>query len=176
MKLLSEQIISVGSALGIVLLFIFAVHLPQKQGLVELEDQIQARQEQLSLAKLKTSALVPMNKRVETLRAVVAEFNKRLLDHTELGTYLKEVLAKLKSAQLITEEIRPQSPITMPRYSELPVTIKFRGPFQNICAFLDSIEKITHLTQVRELKLQGNRKGEPQIKATMVLNIYCNRS
>ena len=176
MKLSTEQIISVGSALGIVLLFIFAVHLPQKQGLRELEDQIRAGQEQLSLAKQKTSTLVPLNKHVEALRTAIAEFNLRLLDSSELGAYLKEVAAKLKSAQLISEETRPHSPITMPRYSEWPVTIKFRGPFQNICAFLDNIEKMTHLTQVRELKLQGNRKGEHQIKATMVLNIYCNRS
>jgi len=176
LKLLTEQIICVGSALGIVLLFVFAVHLPQKQGLSELEDQIRARQEQLSLVKRKTSVLVPLNKRVEFLRTAIAEFNKRLLDRSELGAYLEEVVAKLKSAQLISEEIRPQSPITRPRYSELPVTIKFRGPFQNVCAFLDDIETMTHLTQVRELKLQGNRKGEPQIKATMVLNIYCNRS
>lgn len=176
MKLLTEQIISVGSALGIVLLFIFVVHLPQKYRLSELQDQIQAQEEQLSLAKQKTSVLVPLNKRVETLRAAVAKFDKRLLGRNELGAYLEEVVAKLKSAQLISEEIRPQSPITMPRYSELPITIKFRGSFQNIYAFLDNIEKITHLTQVRELKLQRNRKGDPEIRATMVLNIYCHRS
>ena len=176
MKLLTEQIISVGSALGIVLLFIFAVHLPQKQGLSELEDQIQTQEEQLSQAKQKTSVLVPLNKRVETLQAAVAEFNKRLLDRSELGTCLEQIVAKLKSAQLISEEIRPESPTSMPRYSELAVTIKFRGEFHNICVFLDNIEKITHLTRVKELKLEGNRKGESQIGATMVLNIYCNRS
>ncbi len=176
MKLLTEQIVSVGSALGIVCLFILLVHLPQRHRLGELEDQVQAQEEQLSQAKQKTSLLVPLNKRVETLRAAVAEFNKRLLDRSELGTCLEQVVAKLKLAHLISEEIRPESPTSMPRYSELPVTIKFRGEFQNICVFLDNIEKITHLTRVRELKLEGNRKGQSQIGATMVLNIYCNRS
>ena len=120
--------------------------------------------------------LVPLNKRIESLREVVAEFNKRLLDHNEWAACLKQVVDELKSAKLVDEEITPRSANIMPRYSEIPITIKFRGEFKNICVFLNSIEKIPHLTRVKELKLQGNRKGESQIGATMVLNIYCNRS
>ena len=120
--------------------------------------------------------LLFLNKRVESLREVVAEFDKRLLDHDEWGACLKRVVDELKSAQLIDEEISPQSANIMPRYSEIPVTIKFRGEFKNICLFLNNVEKIPHLTRVKELKLQGSRKGKSQIGATMVLNVYCNRS
>lgn len=162
--------------MGIVCLFILLVHLPQRHRLSGLGDQIQARQEQLSQAKQKSSGLVSLNTHVETLREAVDKFNKRLLDRSELGICLEQIVTSLKSAQLISEEIRPQSPTSMPRYSELPIALKFRGSFQSICAFLDNLEKIAHLTRVKELKLEGNRKGQPEIRATMVLNIYCNRS
>ena len=176
MKLATEQIISVGSALGLVCLFILLVHLPQRHQLSEIEGQAEAQEEQLSQAKVKTSALLPLNQRVEALRLTVAKFNKRLPAPSELGNCLKQVVAKLKSAELTSDEIRPESPTTMPRYSELPVTIKFGGNFLSICSFLDKIEKTTNLTRVEELRLETNRKGEPQIRATMVMSIYYNRS
>ena len=176
MKLWTEQIVSVGLAIAIVCLFMFVIHLPQKRRFNELEDQIEAREEQLSQAGQKSSTLVLLDSRVEKLRKTVAEFKKRLPDRRELSNCLKQVVAHRKSAQLISEEIRPDSPTSMLRYSELPVTMKFRGTFGNICLFLDNIEKMTHLTRVTELKLESNRKGDPEIRATMVLNIYCNRS
>ena len=176
MKLLTEQIITVAVAVGTVCLFIVLVDLPQRHTLDALQDQIQTQQEQLSQAKQKTSDLVILNKRVEALQEAVAEFNKRLLDRNKLGTFLEQIVGDQKSAELVSQEIRPESPTSMPRYSEFPVTMRFRGTFRNVCAFLDNIENLTHLTQVKELHLEGKRKDLPEIKATMVLNIYCNRS
>lgn len=176
MKLRTEQIASVGLAIAIVCLFLFVVHLPQKRSFNELEDQIEAREEQLHQARQKSSTLLLLDKRVEALRSAVAKFNKRLPNRSELSNCLKQIVASLKSAQLVSQEIRPNSPTSMPRYSELPVTMTFRGTFGNISMFLDKIEKMNHLTRVKELKLESNQKGESEIRATVVLSIYCNRS
>ena len=176
MKLLTEQIITVAVAVGIVCLFIVLVQLPQRHRLNAMQDQIQAQEEQLSQAKQKSSNLLILYKRVEALQEAVAEFNKRLLHPNKLGTFLEQIVGNLKSAELVSQEIRPESPTSMPRYSELPITMRFRGTFRSVCAFLDNVENITHLTQVKELHLEGKRKDLPEIEATMVLNIYCNRS
>ena len=176
LKLLTEQMVSVGTALGLVCLFILLVHLPQRHQLYDIKGQIKDQEEQLSQAKLKTSALLPLSHQVETLRLAVAKFNKRLPARSESEDCLKQVMATLESEKLISEEIRPESPASMPSYSEEPVTIRFRGTFLSICSFLNKLEKITHLTRVKELRLERNRKGEPQIRATMILNIYYNRS
>lgn len=176
MKLRTEQAITVASAVGIVCLFVTVVHLPQSRELKELKVQIHAEQEKLAQAKQESSGLMGLNKRVQSLRTVVGDFNKRLPDRSELGVFLEQIVAKLKSANLVSQEIRPQSPSSTERYSELPVAMNFRGSFQNICAFLLSIEQITHLTQVETLQLESRNIDGPTIDARMVLKVYCSRS
>lgn len=176
MKLLTEQIVSVGTALGVVCLFVLLVHLPQRYKLNDLADKVKDQEERLSRANLRTSALLPLDRRVDSLRQAVAEFDKRLL----APDCLKRVMVELELAKLTSDEIRdnirPKSSTTMARHSESSASIEFRGGFLSICSFLDKIEKMTNLTRVKELKLETKRAGDPQIRATMVLNIYRNRS
>jgi len=161
---------------GIVCLFIVLVYLPQRRNLEELEIQIEAQQERLAQAKEKSSDLIALNKRVEHLRIAVADFNKRLPDRSELGAILEQIVAKLRSAELVSQEIRPQSPSSRERYSELPISMSFRGSFRDICVFLASIEEITHLTQVEVLRMVRQDLDGPMIEAKMILNVYCSRS
>ena len=176
MKLVTEQIISLALAVGAVVLFVLAVHLPQRHRLDELGGEIREQQEQLREANDKSTILVPLNQRLEGLRSTVGDFERRLPDHSRIGTLLEQIVAGLTSANLASQEIRPLSPTAKPRYSELPVSLNFQGSFSNICTFLDKIESMPNLNQVEELKLDADKKDGTLIGARMVLKIYCGRS
>ena len=176
MKLLTEQIISVGAAVGVVCLFIVAVYLPQQTRLHELHQSIQTRQDCLSQAKQKTSGLVALEHRIQSLRTDVDNFDRRLTKRSELGALLEKIVANLNDAELVSQEIRPQSPATMPRYSELPVSMTFTGSFQNTCAFLAGLEEINNLIRITDLSLDTNSAKAGTVKAKVILTIYCDRS
>lgn len=176
MKLITEQLVSLALTVGLVVLFVLAVHLPQRHRLDELSGEIREQQEQLRQAKDKSTILIPLNQRVEALRGAVGDFEKRLPEHDQINTLLGRIVAGLKSAELTSQEIRPLSPTTKPRYSELPISLNFQGSFSSICSFLDNIENMPNLNQVEELKLDTDKKDGTSIGAKMVLKIYCGRS
>lgn len=157
-------------------LFVVVIHMPQRRQLRMLSDQIHSQQDHLSEAEEKSEILIPLSRRVEALRISVGDFEKKLPGRAKIGDFLEQIVAGLKSAELLTQEIRPQSPTTQARYSELPLSLSFQGDFGNICTFLDNIENMPHLNQVKELKLETGNNDGPPVKAKMVLKIYCSRS
>ena len=175
MKLITEQLISLAVAVGIVILFVLTVHLPQRHRLDALGSEMLEQQEQLRQANEKSMGLVPLSQQVGALRVAVGDFERRLPDHSQIGTLLEQIVAGLKSAELASQEIRPLSPTAKPRYSELPVSLNFQGSFSNICAFLDNTESMPNLNQVDEIELDANKKDGTSIDARMVLKIYCSR-
>lgn len=176
MKLVSEQTVTVALILGIVCLFVVVVHLPQAREMDRVQKDIAAKRQELSEAHDQCSSLVTVYERVQMLRQSTPYFDKRLPDRSELSGFLKKLVGKLNSAKLVSHEIRPESPVSTARYVELPITLSFEGSFENIYAFLRSVEDIARLTQVEELHLKSRVGPDPVVKATMVLNVYCTRS
>lgn len=176
MKLRSEQAVTVVATLGVVCLFVFAIHLPQRRHLKQLEQDFRKQEENLSRAKEEYSQLAGLHKRVTTLRTVVNHLYKRMPAKGEFGSSLERIVAGLNSAKLITEEISPQSPVSEDKFSELPINIHFKGSFENICTFLAGLENLDRLVRIEDLRLEGDTSPSPVIKAKMVLNVYCSRS
>jgi len=176
-KLWNEQTVTIAGTLGVAALFFVGIYLPQQRKLNHVALQVQQQRLQLSEAQRQYSQLTALNQRVEQLRARVADLNDRLSHPARLGGVLEQIVEKLNSARLATQEIRPQSPRIRDRYSELPVILSFRGSFADVCDFLISLENMHRLIKIKEVRLEaGGASAAPVIKANMVLNIYCSRS
>ena len=176
MKLWTEHTATIALTLAVVCLFVLFVHVPQRRQLDQLKQERAAQNEKLQEAQKKCSGLAPLHDRVKALRKAMAHFNQRLPDRSELGEFLKEIVASMKLAQLQSQEIRPQSPISTDRYSKMPIHLSFKGSFRDVCLFLHSIETMTRLTRLEELTITAEDESSTRIKANMVLNIYCTRS
>ncbi len=176
MKLQSEQTLTVALILGVVGLYVFTVHLPQKRHLKRLEQDYRQQQEKLVKAKEEYSHLGELNKKVTLLRNVVNRLYKRMPAKGEFGSSLEKIVAGLNASKLVTEEISPQSPKSEEKFSEMPININFKGNFENICTFLAGLENLDRLIRIENLRLEGDTGSTPVIKARMVLNVYCSRS
>jgi len=176
MKLRYEQPITVALIFGVVGLYVFMVHLPQKRQLKRLEQEYRGQEEKFLRAKAEYSHLAELNKSVTLLRDVVGHLYRRMPAKGEFGSSLETIIAGLNTSKLITEEISPQSPKSAEKFSELPININFKGSFENICVFLAGLENLDRLIRIENLRLEGDAGSTPVIKAKMVLNVYCTRS
>jgi Tfp pilus assembly protein PilO len=175
-KFRSEQTLTVALVLGVVGLFVFTVHLPQKRHLKQLAREYRQQEADLLKAKEEYAQLAELNKKVTLLRNVVHRLYKRMPAKGEFGSSLEKIVAGLNASKLVTEEISPQSPVSEEKFSELPININFKGSFENICTFLAGLENLDRLVRIENLRLEGDTSSTPVIKARMVLNVYCSRS
>ncbi len=172
MKDWTEQAITAGATIGVVLLFVAAVHMPRERALQDLRRQIGGLEQKLTQAQQRCVALTPLTQQVETLRAAAGTFEQRLPQDAQVGLFLQQVAEQLRQAQLSSLEMRPASPVQAARYTELPIRLGFKGTFSNIFTFLGQLESLPRIKRIAELSLAGDI-GESGVRADMVLSIFC---
>ena len=69
--------------------------------------------------------------------------------------------------------MRPGSPVEGVRYSELPIRMGFAGRFANIFAFLGELEGMARTKRIVDLNLTADPGNLDNVRADLVLSIYC---
>lgn len=173
MKDWTEQLITAAATIGIVLLFVFAVHRPRQRALADFRKQAAAIEQQLVQTQQASAMLMPLTRQVEDLRALAGRFEERIPQEGQVGPFLQQVSEQLRQAHLSSLEMRPASSLEGPRYTELPIRMGFAGKFEGIFAFLDQLEGLARTKRITDLNLTGEPGAGDSMRADLVLSIYC---
>jgi Tfp pilus assembly protein PilO len=171
----TEQLLTAAATLGVVLVFILGVYRPRHRTLEDLRAQVQGLEQKMAQTQEQCSVLMPLTRQVEQLRASAGRFEQCLPRDGQVGPFLQQVAEQLREAHLSSLEIRPGSPAQGPRYTELPIRMGFSGRFSNIFAFLAELEGMSRTKRIVDLSLTGDLGNVENVRADLVLSIYCTK-
>ncbi len=175
MKDWTEQVLTAAATIGIVLLFVLAMHRPRQRALQDLRGQTAALEQKLTQAQQACAVLMPLTRQVQGLRACAGQFDERLPQGAQAGPFLQQLAEHLRQSQLSSLEMRPALPVDGPRYTELPIKLGFEGTFPNIYSFLAQLEGLARTKRIVELNLTGNMADTTSVRADMLLSIFSTK-
>jgi len=169
----TEQLLTAAATLGIVVVFILGVYRPRHRALQDLRAQVQGLEQKMTQTQQQCSVLMPLTRQVENLRASAGRFEQCLPRDGQVGPFLQQVAEQLREGHLSSLEMRPGTPVDGSRYSELPIRMGFAGRFSNIFAFLAELEGMARTKRIVDLNLTGDPGKLDNVRADLVLSIYC---
>jgi Tfp pilus assembly protein PilO len=95
----------------------------------------------------------------ESLREVetrIAAVQRRVPRHADGGAFLRQVTNIADAEKLAIKDFHPETPAAKAGYAEMQVTLKGRGSYASICAFIDKLNKLTRLSKVKDLTLSAS--------------------
>jgi Tfp pilus assembly protein PilO len=95
----------------------------------------------------------------ESLREVetrIAAVQRRVPRHADGGAFLRQVTNIADAEKLAIKDFHPETPAAKAGYAEMQVTLKGRGSYASICAFIDKLNKLNRLSKVKDLTLSAS--------------------
>jgi|GEM_PF-1406795 len=137
--------------LKFILLHQFDTYTADKTRLKDLQSKVQAAE---AVVKSQDREIELANKAAEQLNEI-----KPLFNH-EMGDGLALVHIGLKAAESRVEIVsfKPSNIVDKRMYLELPSNFEVRGDYRNVIGFIDRMEALPDLSELRTLKIQPEEK------------------
>ncbi len=170
-----EQLLTMAIVAAVVATFVLVIYLPQRRQLGALTDERQAASQALDRDKAKATELARIRGEVVKMTEQLSFFNRRLPDQQELGQFLKDVSGYAQEAGLSAASFEPQKVITGELYLQMPIDMKLKGSFNNLCRFLKQARSMTRLTSIRWLSVRNDANLLGHCDVDLVMTIYFTR-
>jgi Tfp pilus assembly protein PilO len=108
---------------------------------------------------------------LEEVESRIAAVQRRVPRHADGGAFLRQVTNIADAERLSIKDFHPETPAAKAGYAEMQVTLKGRGSYASICAFIDKLNKLTRLSKVKDLTLSAT-DGAAEYPMTATLIIY----
>ncbi len=156
---------------GAVLLL--AVYRPLTGRLSDLSMQIGAKQRQLELNQSRAQNLPKVAAEVDELRRRLDQY-KKLPSHADIGQFHRDISAFAAQYGLESLSVAPQPAKHGELFNELPVELKFSGPFSAVIGFLGETERMPRLARVKSLDVRSLDPGggEGRVSVSISMDIY----
>jgi Tfp pilus assembly protein PilO len=105
------------------------------------------------------------------VEARIAAVQRRVPRHADGGAFLRQVTNIADAEKLAIKDFHPETPAAKAGYAEMQVTLKGRGSYASICAFIDKLNKLNRLSKVKDLTL-SSADGASEYPMTATLIIY----
>jgi len=155
--------------------FVLFGYRPTSRRLADLQMQIDNKRRDLTSNLARVKILPDVIATVTDLRTKLEKFDKQLPKQQEIPQFLKDIDAMVRNASLRGVAVEPALlPLHSELYSEIPVSMKFKGDFLSVFSFLRQTEEMQRLTRVKDLKLKSDdRSSKPgQVEVELSMNIY----
>ena len=173
MKLTRESMIMLLVLAGLVVGSILGVYRPQARATAAVREEILSHKALLTTNSAKAAVVPDMLRKVEALKSRYNNFDSRLPQSKELGTFLKEIAAVQSQSNLAGGRMDTQNPVSGQLYNTMPISIRQTGSYLALADFLRRISVMARLTRVQRLVIQTPRDGDPdQLDIELVMNIY----
>lgn len=148
--------------------------LPQRRKLDDLRTRI-ASQNTLMRSNAERAKILPdVVRRVEEMKAVYRELDRRIPQGKELSGFLQEISQLLQDDKLSSQLMQPGNPSREELFHTYPIILRFEGSYLSVTAFLDRIQKMRRLARVQKLRITPGPKDKLDVE--LQLNIYYTRT
>ena len=152
-----------------VVLFYFFWFQPQNEKSMKLDKQRETLSKELQKAKAKAANHEKLKAEVAATEALFEETAALLPKEKEIPGLLTNISALGRGSGLDFISFKPGKDIPKDFYSEIPISIKVRGPYHNMGIFLDQVNKLDRIVTVANI----NMGGPKQVEGEMLLNSNC---
>lgn len=152
-----------------IVVFYFVFYQANSQQITSLTAQEKRAKQDVKIAKKKASNEKKFEEEVEQSRLEFEIKSALLPKEKEIPKLLKDISALGRNAGLEFLSFKPLGVKPKDFYSEIPVSIKIRGPYHNVGFFFDQINKLERIVSVSNVKLGSPKKEDGE----MVLTSNC---
>ncbi len=158
----------------IILLYAFALHLPQARELASKKENIRA----LEAERARLQAFAVQREKVKNEMAETEElFNQvaaQLPDQKEIPDLLRQVSNLGRDSGLEVLFFRQKPEVLHDLYAEVPVEMGVRGGYHQVALFFDKVRHLERIVHITELNLKNPqlRNGQVQIDASFFATTY----
>lgn len=137
----------------------------------DLQAKVSAKKTLLRANAERAAVLPQVAQRVEEMKALYQELNRRIPRRTELGGFLREISCELSDAQLSNQLIEPGNPTREELFHTLPIIMRFEGGYLALADLLQRIQTMQRLARVQRLRVE-RKKDSRNLQIELQMNIY----
>ncbi len=152
-----------------VVLFYFFLFQPQNEKSNNLVKQRETLSKDLQKAKAKAANREKLKAELAATEELFQETAALLPKEKEIPGLLTNISALGRGSGLDFITFKPGKDVPKDFYSEIPISIKVRGPYHNMGIFLDQVNKLDRIVTVSNISM----KGPKQVAGEMLLNSDC---
>ena len=160
-----------GGLVVLILAVTVIVYLPQGRKIDDVQTKIASEKAMLRSNEQRAAILPDVARRVEEMRTLYRELDRRIPARTELGGFLREISSHLESDRLSSQLIEPGNPSREELFLTLPIIMRFQGSYLALAEFLKQIHGMQRLARVQKIKI-ASAPGKSALDIELQMNIY----
>ena len=166
-------IISVGSFVVIVGIFIYFLYLPKFEKINSLKKQLTDLEQKLSTAKRNAADLKKFQAKMKEAEAQFKMAMKKLPETKEIPSLLTAISDSGQQVGLEFLLFEPKKEKKKEFYAEIPVAMSLRGNYHNLAIFFDQVARLNRIVNITNIQMtrakgKGKAAGELLAKCTAV--------
>lgn len=155
---------------GLVLVFIFAVWVPESRKLARYQERIEAAELALGPNFNQPAVLATRMQEVEELQARMDSSDRYIAADPDLAELVRSLTEAAKANQVRDQEFSIKTNRDYKQYSEIPVELETRGSFDAVYGLIEAIEMMPRVVRIDGLSLRtvgrGSQRVQPEMEAT----------
>jgi type IV pilus assembly protein PilO len=165
-------ILSIVIILGIIWGLNEYVFKPQRTALNTMKDKLDIVTFDLKRAKQESENLEKLKKELEKVREQVAFVEKKLPREKEISELLRELSRKAEETPIDFVSITPQPGIREESLERLPLEIEVRSGYYNLTKYLQKLEDLPRLIDIRKIYIKSDENIPPQLSLKLTADIF----
>lgn len=158
-----------------IVIFIFFFYMPAMEEIDRLQKEKTVAKKALQTAKDEAARLPEFEEQAAQSKLNFEIAAAKLPKEKEVPQLLKDISALGKNSGLDFQSFKPLAErTTNDFYSEIPISIKVRGPYHNVGFFFDQINKLDRIVSVDSVQMGSPKReeGEMLLSSTCTLVTY----
>lgn len=173
-----RELIFVVVLLAVPAVSMFYVFKPRNAEIQQAMKEIDEKQAKLDLLATMQQKIEDIDREIVQVATIIEEVNSTLPDREGVEDVLERFHEITYRNRLVTKSFTPDKPLPAAHYMELPIDVVVEGDFDGFYEFLQALEGLQRITQIRDMKLERleimNSQDEhaASLKAEFTLSIY----
>jgi Tfp pilus assembly protein PilO len=162
----------IGAAAVIAALHIGLVIWPVYKQTRSLNSQAAGVEAELSGSRGQAAELTALSRDVKRIAAEMADGVKKVPQEGEMAQMIRELSNRLAAQHLSDPTIGTQTTLPGPNYNTVPIIVGFHGDGVSAFRFINDVESLPRVVQVKRIHLLRSEKLPGQVEAEIELNTF----
>lgn len=154
---------------------VYFVYMPKHERIGELRKEYEELTAELTQFKQKAKELNKYKAEAKAIEADFARARMALPESEEIPSLLKSISMAGQDAGLVFLQFKPEREKPRGFYSEIPVSMTFKGSYHEVPDFFYRVSKLSRIVNIRDIEMKGTdtrkKKGDMDWKE---LDVSCS--
>lgn len=163
-----------GISLGIAIVaYLYMVDLPFQDHLKRKSNRIASLQTKLNKKDAQLTRECQLTAKLETIETKLKQWQLRVPENSEVDRFLNDAGKLARKHDIKILDFRPGLSQSEENFTRLDIQVNASGRYRDYCRFLDSLERLDRLNQIRNLSVTAT--GD-ECQFSMSVSIYQRQS